>query len=319
MVLVKVGFSALLLALVLRTISLDEVVHRLAMVRPGYVAFCLLLAIPTIALSALRWCWIADALLSFPAAVKYILIGAFYGAVFPSAVSGDVARGVALAVKLKEARRITLPASILVDRLLGLGSLFTISAAGFMLAIVRGDPQTASLAPWLRWGALASVLLAGLAFAPLAGGFDRLARAILGRIRLVAMDGLVARVIASVSAYSDRPALLARGIAASIGVHAFTIAGYVVAFRAFGLPATILEVTIYFSAMSFLLLLPISVSGVGVRDAFSVVFFRSINGTTEQAVAFSWLLLFLGLVVAAVGALVQLWEVFRTGGSGNRG
>ena len=64
---------------------------------------------------------------------------------------------------------------------------------------------------------------------------------------------------------------------------------------------------IFFSCLSILLLLPVSISGIGVREVFSIFFFSDLDASPEQAVAFSWLLLSLSLVVALIGAGVHVW------------
>jgi uncharacterized membrane protein YbhN (UPF0104 family) len=307
----KLAFSAMLVVAVLHRVSYAEVIARISTANPFDVMVCLLIAVPTMALSAWRWQMLAQGILSFPAALKYILIGLFYGSILPGAVSGDIARGVALAVKEKAMRVDVLPASILVDRLIGLAALFFIAAIGFLLMrakLASGLEEYQSMA--LFGTALSAGIVMGVAcaFTP---WFAILIRWMIAWIPMASPRAVVERVLAAVVPYTVRPGLLLGAFVLSLLVHMFTIFGYMIAFRAFGIDVTPLTATIFFSCLSVILLLPISISGIGVREVFSIFFFKTLHASAEQAVAFSWLLLFLGLVVAIVGAGMQIWELCR--------
>lgn len=308
----------MLVVAVLHRVSYAEVIAQINTANPVDVMICLLISVPTIAFSAWRWQMLAQSILSFQSAVKYLLIGLFYGSILPGAVSGDIARGVALAAKEKTMRVDVLPASILVDRLIGLAALFFIAAIGFLLMrsmSASGLEEYQSMA--LSGAALSACIAIGVAcaFTP---WFAALIRWMIAWIPIASLRAVVDRVLAAVSPYTVRPGLLLGAFGLSLLVHMFTIFGYMIAFRAFGIDVTPLTATIFFSCLSIILLLPISISGIGVREVFSIFFFKALHTSAEQAVAFSWLLLFLGLVVAIIGAGVQIWELCRTSSPYNK-
>ena len=314
----KLAFSAILVVAVLHRVSYADVIARLNMANPVDAMICLLISVPTIAFSAWRWQMLAQGILSFHAALKYLLIGLFYGTILPGAVSGDIARGVALAAKEKAMRVDVLPASILVDRLIGMAGLFFIAAIGFLMMRTRlasGLEEYQSIA--LFGSALSASVVLGVVctFTP---WFAVLIRWMTAWIPLASLRAVVERVLAAVVPYTASPGLLVGAFGLSLLVHMLTIFGYVVAFRAFGIDVTPLTATIFFSCLSVILLMPISISGIGVREVFSIFFFKALHTSAEQAVAFSWLLLFLGLVVAIVGAGVQIWELCRPSTSINK-
>ena len=57
-------------------------------------------------------------------------------------------------------------------------------------------------------------------------------------------------------------------------------------------------------------MVPISISAIGVRDWFALLYFQHLHLPAEAGVAFSWLSLLFGLLVAAVGGLIQGYEFF---------
>lgn len=307
----KFVFSIALVAAVLSRVVFADVLANLATVKPGYVLVCLFIAVPTIAASAWRWQMLAQGILSFRAAVKYILIGMFYGALLPSAVSADIARGVALAAKDKSKRLVALPASILVDRLLGLAALSCLSTVGFLIVVGHAYAELADYESMALIGAELSIGLAAVSLFPFTPWFERTVRAALPWVPYIHLRTAIERVAAAVVPYATMPGVIVRAFGLSVFIHALTLVGYMVAFRAFDIHVGLLTVTIYFSCLSIILLLPISISGLGVRDVFSVFFFGILHASAGQAVAFSWLLFFLGLTVALVGAGVQIWELHR--------
>jgi len=242
----KLAFSVMLVVVVLHRVSYAEVIARISTANRFDVMVCLLISVPNIALSAWRWQILAQGILSFPAALKYILIGVFYGSILPGAVSGDIARGVALAVKDKTMRVDVLPASILVDRLIGLAALFFIAAIGFMLMSARLASGLEEYQSMAMFGSALSVsIVMGVAcvFTP---WFAALIRRMNAWIPMASLRAVVERVLAAVIPYTVRPRLLVFAFGLSLLVHMFTIFGYVVAFRAFGIDVTPLTATIFF-------------------------------------------------------------------------
>jgi uncharacterized protein (TIRG00374 family) len=308
----KLAFSAALIMAVLHQVSFVEILAQISTANPLDAMICLLISGPAIALSAWRWQILAQGILTFHAALKYALIGLFYGAILPGAVSGDIARCVALAIKEKALRVDVLPASILVDRLIGLAALSFIAAFAFLslsLKLVPGMEDYQSMA--LFGGGLSACIVIGIACA-LTPWFSVLIRRTIFWIPVGSMRLALERVLSAVRPYTIRPQLLGGAFSLSLLVHVITIFGYVVAFHAFSIEITPLAATIFFSGLSIILLVPISISGIGVREVFSIFFFKGLHASAEQAVAFSWLLLVLGLIVALVGAGVQIWELYRS-------
>lgn len=307
----KLALSLGLVVAALRQVDFEQVLSSLATANPCDALVCLLTALPTIGISAWRWQMLAQGTLTFRSALKYVLVGMFYGSVLPSALSGDVARGVALAAKEKSMRIAVLPASILVDRIVGLAALCFISLGGFALleaSTIAGLEEFQSAA---RTGAALSAGLVLILAFPFSPWFARLVRIALPWIPFSAARTAVRLVADAVAPYAEMPHVLGRAFGLSVVGHLFTMVGYVFAFRAFSIGVDLLTATIFFSSLSILLLLPVSVSGVGVREVFSIFFFKALDASAAQAVAFSWLLLSLSLLVALIGAGVHVWELHR--------
>jgi uncharacterized protein (TIRG00374 family) len=66
------------------------------------------------------------------------------------------------------------------------------------------------------------------------------------------------------------------------------------------------QIVMFISAIGIMNLLPISISGIGVRDASLMFFFSQIGRSHEQAIAFSCLILFLTFISAMI-SLAAWW------------
>jgi uncharacterized protein (TIRG00374 family) len=125
---------------------------------------------------------------------------------------------------------------------------------------------------------------------------------------------LPARVRKAIARWRDqlgelslRPALLAQLLLASIASAASTIARIYVLFLALSLTnIPVLAIISSTALIAILQALPISFSGIGVRDTILVVVLGRYGSTTEQALALSALFLFINIEHILIGFLVSL-------------
>jgi glycosyltransferase 2 family protein len=129
-----------------------------------------------------------------------------------------------------------------------------------------------------------------------------------------ALPLLPARVRAAIARWRDqlgalslRPALLAQLLLASVASATSTIVRIYVLYLALSLTNIPLLAVISSTALiAILQALPISFSGIGVRDAILVLVLGRYGSTTEQALALSALFLFINIEHIVIGFLVSL-------------
>src|SRR5208283_4582147 len=131
----KIVLAGALLYLVLSKINVSEAAQRLTNALPSSLigAAVFSLAIPV--LLALRWWVLSRPIVGWPDALAFTWIGCFYALILPGAVSGDIAKGGLLAWKNADARQAALPASILADRLVGLGVMLLFFCLSSLLVL----------------------------------------------------------------------------------------------------------------------------------------------------------------------------------------
>lgn len=192
-------------------------------------------------------------------------------------------------------------ASVVVDRLCDLYVLVAFVAVG----VVRYAPVIAGRLAVVTW-----VGVAATALGPLVLLVPGVAERLLGRVyvRLVPggeVAGLT-RFLAAIRASVGRPLLLTMPLTVlTFGVN--YLQGWLIA-RALGLPMTFFDATCLLAIASLLGLLPISVSGVGVRELFFSLAFPLLGFTPDDGIVFGLLVFFvIYLIIVAVGFVS--WQI----------
>lgn len=302
----KVVVSIGLLALVLQKVDLEAVLKVLGQADPLLVLLWYSMVPVTSFLAAWRWRILAPEI-SYLTALKYTWIGVFFGHVLPGSISGDIAKGVSLALKDSGARS-GLAASIVAEKVIGLAALLLFfDLACLVVYLLYGDST-----PQIRRLALLALVLS------LAGGLGgavaALAAARGGRLAR-GREGVIGRLadgIATAAAlYRNKPSLLARAFLLSMVIHVINIAATYLSFLALRVDADLLFAAVVYPIVSIMLLIPISISGIGVRDATFAVLFGLFGLSAASGVALSWLALLATIPNMVIGGGVQLWEMYR--------
>ena len=306
-VVAKLILSVALLLLVLAKVEVGSVLAILARADAWLVALWYSLVPVAIALTAWRWTILAPGL-ALGTAVKYTWIGVFFGHVLPGSIAGDIAKGVSLALK-DSAARSGLAASIVAEKIIGLAALllFFDTACGVVYALY-GDA-----APQIRQLAVVALVLSLVGV--LGGGamaYVALRSDLFSKVGRVDMMGRLAEGIGSAAKfYGNKPSLLARALLISMMIHVLNIIATYLSFRALKVDAGLLFAAIVYPVVSVMLLIPISVSGIGVRDATLAVLFTLFGLSAASGVALSWLALLAMIPNVAIGGAIQLVEMYR--------
>lgn len=305
--LAKLILSVGLLLLVLAKVDLNSVLQILSKADPWLVALWYSLVPAAIALAAWRWEILAPGL-SYGTATKYTWIGVFFGHVLPGSIAGDIAKGVSLALK-DSAARSGLAASIVAEKGIGLIALllfFDIACAVVYILYGNASPQIRDLA------VLALVLsLVGVIGAVIAALLALRSDLFSVKGREGVLGSLTDGMAAAANFYSNKPSLLVKALLISMVIHVLNIGATYLSFRALRVDAGLLFASVVYPVVSIMLLIPISISGIGVRDATLVVLFTLFGLSAASGVALSWLTLLAVIPNVAIGGTIQLMEMYR--------
>jgi uncharacterized membrane protein YbhN (UPF0104 family) len=307
----RIGLSLVMLALLIWRVpkfDVDEVVPEFTASSVFWLLLAAAFTLVGVVLSALRWQKVLEALdvhPKLPRLLSHYLAGQFVSNVLPTTIGGDVLRVSRLSKETGESPSAF--ASVVLERLTGWLVLPVISVVGFLVNPPLQHLGTATrVALGLAFAtliALVAVLVAvadqriGGRFAA-RDGWRRFAGAIhLGLDRLRHHRGAALNVLAVGFAYQLALVLAAVSAAQALGL------------KDAGLTALLA----FFPAVAIAQVLPIGISGLGVREGAFVLFLTPLGVATEQAIALGLLLYLLNLGVSLLGA-----PAFAVGGRSER-
>lgn len=278
-------------AFLVATIDSAAVGRALARVAPAHALLALAITSTGLLLATLRWrvlllAYGAPQRPAYERLLRLYLVGLFYNTFLPGAVGGDVVRGWATREAFGGAAGSL--AVVLVERLFGVAALLTVAAA-------------ASLAhPLAVFGGGLPLGVAGLLGALGALGVVSIGRRLGGRL-----PGPPGRFLASI------PVLRAPG--AAVAALALSVVGQLLGvllshtmLSAVGarvaLAHSLVVVPLAMAAGFF----PLTVAGMGAREAAFVALYRSAGVPAADALAASLLVFASQLALAGVGGLVSL-------------
>lgn len=294
--LLQIGVTVVAVVLIARLVDVRATATILGAAHVGWVLLAVAMYVVGQMMSAFRW-WLIGRSVGLGGGiadyVRYYFIGMFFMSFGPSTLGGDFVRGLYLAEG--GGRRGRAFNSVVFDRLNGLVILVAIGAAAFLIF-----PRYRALAPeftlmfWITV-AFGSALLVGWMLAPW------LARTFLPpshRIRHFVEVDLG-------PFWTDRRMLLSAS-AVSLVFHFVQIAAQWVVSRAIGIEVPISYIAVYHPLVSAVASIPVTFSGIGLREGGYLYFLTKIGVDQPSAVAYGVLWLFVIIVNSLLGGLVFL-------------
>jgi uncharacterized protein (TIRG00374 family) len=304
------AFTGLALAYLVWKVDLHETVDVLLDADPWWFALAALIMIGTALPMALRWQWLMRAQ-SMPDSFAWLTRAYFVsytaGQILPTSIGGDAMR-VYETARRHPGRTADVTAIVLLERGLGGASTVLLGAIGFVLALGTYDVGAYL---WIEGAFVLGTLVLSFLF------FARTARPLLIRTRPLLRR---LRIERHMRAFYDGVHHFRGHVRLIIGVFVFTTviqAVRVLAIWAGGKAVGIdLGPRIYYvmGPLFFLVLLvPFTLNGIAVREAFFVSFLGSVGVPADQAFASGFLFFLVTAMLALPGAAILLWEGVRGG------
>lgn len=273
----------------------DATAHTLA-----WLAGALILTFLGVVLSAVRWSAVLAALDQHPPFGRLLSLyfaGQFVGNVLPSTIGGDALRVSRLSKDNGEGP--TTFASVVLERLTGWLVLPVITLIG--LAVNPGLRELGRASTIAFGVAAGTLLLLGVVLFLTA----RPGQGIEGRLEHnEGWRRFTSAVRFGIHRLVREPAATARILATGFAYQFILIGSALMAARALGLPAGAGPTALlaFLPAVLIAQVLPISISGLGVRELLFVLFLHPLGVPRSQAIALGLLLYLLNLVVSLLGA-----------------
>ncbi len=304
-VLLKIGVSIVILFFLFRSMDLKAFWATLSSVRPVAVISVAALFIIAQTVSSYRWSVILkkDIDVPFGKVFSIYFIGMFFNNFLPTIVGGDVVKGYYF---YKHTRKGNIAfASIFLDRYSGFFALMTITAVSLVLGhrLIDGTGLSGALV----------LLLAGFYGASLViwvGPLHSWAMKIMARIHFYGINKKIDTFYKVLMGYKNHPDILLKIFACSLFVQLGVIIEYYVLGWGLGVDVGIGYYFLFIPLTIAVSMIPVSLSGLGLREGAFVYLFTRVGASKEQAITLSLMWFATAAIVSLIGGV----EYVRMGG-----
>jgi glycosyltransferase 2 family protein len=297
-------FTGLAVTYLLWKIDLGKTADTLRATRFGWFALAIAIMIVTVVPMALRWQWLLRAQRMEERLgwlTRAYLVSYTAGQILPTAIGGDAVR-IYETSRRHPGRTADITAIVLLERGLGGAATVLLGAVGFVLAIGRSHVGAF---------VFSTIALSVLFFA-------RRARPVVARsaplLRALRVERPLRAFYEGVHHFRGHARLLIGLFFFTTAIQAVRVLAIWAAGRAVGIE---LGPRIYYvmGPLFFLVLLvPFTLNGFAVREAFFVSFLGSVGVKADPAFAAGFLFFLVTVALATPGAAVLLWEGIRGSG-----
>lgn len=248
-------------------------------------------------ISSFRWKGIAEALGfsgGYPRFLALYFTGMFFNLFMPTSIGGDVLKTIFLAGEGNEGGKLRAGYSVFIDRLSGMTGLFIL---GSCTVIIFRDLLPGSFSLSLVAVTAAGILMmCTIKYA--------------GKTLLKYFPSMKERVAVILKVW-DHPSVPLRGLILSVFIQFFGITTLAVMGSAMHINVEPAYYFAIFPAVALLSILPVSISGLGIREGTLACFLAMKKVPEDQAVALGLLFFAVQAVVSLAGGLIYIAGLHR--------
>lgn len=299
----KVVVSAGLIAYILyaQVENVDDIWQAIAGADPWLLLAAFLLHIFGYLLCSWRWKILLQAqgfAVPLIETIRAYTIGIFFNSFLPGVMSGDFMRALDISDRVRSYTQSLL--ILFVERLTGMIALLILALTALPLMGWDMVEQTGTL--WILVAVTIGVLIISLTF--LSQPFRRLATYVSTMGPLRRLRGIIGKITETSAVFSDRMAPVYGCVAISVIFQANVVLHFYLIAEAldFGLP-----LILYFALIPvslFIMMIPISVNGIGVREQAFIVLFGAFGIPASATISLAWIALAFVLIQAVAGGIV---------------
>lgn len=265
----------------------------------------IVISLVSLATNSVKWRLLLPDL-PWTALFKTNLIGQYYSTLLPGQLAGEVAKAYLLGRGKQQIERIT--ASVIIDKVTGLlGAVFVVGIFGLALTS-QALPKI-----WLIIFASIGLCLAGLLasirsdyfYSVISHGLDFLEQ----RFKFVLnFWSFLRKLITAWRSYVNQPTILIASIFWGVFYQVFSILMTLVLASHFGLSVAFIDWCWIWAVLSLVLLLPITIAGLGLREGTLVGILGLLGVLPAQALALSLSLFAVQIIIAMFGGLIEFYR-----------
>lgn len=300
--------TGLCTAYLLWKIDVSETARMLAEAHVGY--FLAAVAIMLVTVWPMAWRWqlllaakeIRDRLNWL---TRAYLVSYAAGQILPTAVGGDAVR-IYETARRHPGRGGPIAGSVLLERALGGSATLALAAVGFLLALGRYDVGAYL---WIEGAFVIGTIVLGVLL------FSRSVRRPLARLApplaRVRLERPLRAVYEGIHSYRENARLLLAVFALTLVLQAFRILAIWLSGEAVGIDLSPRPYYVMGPLFFLVMLVPFTINGLAVREAFFVSFLGKLAVSADAAFAAGFLFFIVTLAMALPGGAILAWEGLR--------
>jgi hypothetical protein len=301
--------TALCTAYVIWKIDVGRTIEILADTNLGYFLPALAITLATTWPMALRWKWLLDAKsihdrLGWLTRAYFVSYAA--GQVLPTALGGDAAR-IYETAKRHPGNTGTIAGSVVLERAIGGVATLLLAAVGLALAVGEYD---IGIYLWVEAVFVVLTVVAGFVI------FSRSLRSRLARFRpLLArlrIERPVRALYRGMHGYRENVGILFAVLALTIGIQVVRIIAIWLCGEAVGVDLSLRPYVVLGPLLFLVMLVPFTINGLAVREAFFVSFLTRLDVDADAAAATGILFFATTIGLALPGVAILAWEAVRS-------
>ncbi len=299
-----------ILALLLYRIDLSAAWDLIKSSTWEYVALAFVIFLATTWLMAWRWqILLASKGIHEPLRwlTRLYFVGYAAGQILPTAMGGDAVRIIEHSRRRPDAKA-EAAGAVVIERIIGAVGTLLLVAVGLLLAVNRYE----GIAPFV-WIEAAGIFVLTVIAVLL---FSRRTRRLLEEKvfpvgRRVKLDRPVESVHWALHGYRHKPWVLVVTLALTVATQLARIASMWLCGKAVGVDISPVVYVILGPLLFLVMLVPFTINGLGVREAFFVAFLGRFGVDADAAFATGFLFYLVTIATSIPGGLILLWESVR--------
>jgi uncharacterized protein (TIRG00374 family) len=300
--------TGLAAAYIVAKIDISKTLDIIGSASPWWLLLCVLLTFGTVPLQAWRWQLLLR-VRNVSESVAWLLRAYFVsyavGQVLPTGVGGDASR-IYETTRRHPGYGSPIAGSVLLERALGGAVTLLLAGIGFLLAIGRYDIGAYL---WIEALFVVLTLLAGVVL------FSRRMRRVLRFsvpfLRRIRVERPIRAVYEGIHGYRDHPGTLLVVCVVTVTAQLMRIVAIWASAKAVDIHLSVLPFVVLGPLLFLVMLVPFTVNGLGVREAFFVSFLGKLGVDADAAFATGFLFFVMTLALGVPGLVIIVWEGTR--------
>jgi glycosyltransferase 2 family protein len=297
--------SGLAVAYILYKVDLGKTASILGDASVPWVVASALLTLVTVPPQAWRWRLLLAAR-GIHEDVRWLTRAYFvsyaWAQILPTGVGGDASR--IFETARRHPGQITpVTGSVLLERAIGAAVTLVLAGVGLLLAVGR---YSIGVYVWLEAGFVLGTIAAGIIF--FSRSVRRRLRIAVPLARRLRLETPARAVYDGIHGYREHGATQLLVAIVTVGLQLTRIAAIYAGGRAVGIHLSLLPYVVLGPLLFLVMLVPFTVNGLGVREAFFVSFLGKLDVPADAAFACGFLFFVMTILLALPGLAVIVWE-----------